>query len=154
MPKNKRAKKTDWKTEPMPKEHIVLSFLHQFSVKEYEKLQQGFVPDQMEDKWFIYFEDNKLYFHRSWVGFCIYIVEFEVGEKSSQIVKVIVNRDKNQYSETDNKWDLEFVVYLINLLLLNKSAHYPEKQGEIDSDADTLHQWSQVGRKMLESKEE
>ena len=137
MPKNKRAKKTDWKTEPMPKEHIVLSFLHQFSVKEYEKLQQGFVPDQMEDKWFIYFEDNKLYCHRSWIGFCIYIVEFEVGEKSSQIVKVIVNRDKNQYSERDDKWDLETVVYLINLLLSNKDTRCPEKEG-VDTDISVI----------------
>ena len=52
----------------------------------------------------------------------IYIVEFEVNEKSSQIVKVIVNRNKNQYSETDNNWDCQFVIYLINLLLLNKPS--------------------------------
>lgn len=122
MIKKKKTKKTDWKTEPMPKEHIVLSFQHEFSSEEYENLQIGIIPQQMEDKWFIYFEGNKLYLHRSWTRLCIYIVEFEVNEKSSQIVKVIVNRNKNQYSETDNNWDCQFVIYLINLLLLNKPS--------------------------------
>lgn len=33
----------------------------------------------MEDKWFWYMEGDTLYIHRSWTGFCIYIVEFDFG---------------------------------------------------------------------------
>ena len=96
---------------------------------------------------------NKLYCHRSWTGNCLYIVEFEVNEKSSQIVKVTVNRDREKYTERDNNWDCQFVVYLINLLLLHKPTPYPEKE-EIDPDIAPLQQWSQVGRAMLGEKEE
>lgn len=152
MPKDNKALKSDWKTEPMPKEHVVLSFPHEFSPEDYEKLQFGVIPRQMEDKWFIYFEDNKLYCHRSWTGYCIYIVEFEVSEKSSQIVKITVNRDKEQYSETDNKWDLDFIVYLINLLLLKKHTPYPEKE-DVDPETSAVQQWSDVGRAMLGEEE-
>lgn len=74
----------------------------------------------MEDKWFSYFEDNKLYIHRSWTGICIYIVEFNF--KSNFISKfitnkhrVIVNRDENQYSCTDIDEDIEQLNYLLNL---------------------------------------
>lgn len=152
MPKNKNALKSGWKTEPMPEEHVVLPFQYEFSSDEYDRLQCGSIPEQMEDKWFIYFKDNKLYCHRSWTGFCIYIAEFEVSEESSKIIKVTVNRDGEQYSERDNNWDCQFLVYLIDLLLLHKDARYPEKK-DIDPDTAVLQQWSQVGRAMLGEEE-
>jgi len=33
----------------------------------------GLVPEEIEDKWFIYWEDDTLFFHRSWTGNCIYV---------------------------------------------------------------------------------
>jgi len=145
----KKAQKSDWdELQGIPKEHSVKLFEHEFSLEDYRKIQYGLIPEVMEDKWFIYFEDNNLYCHRSWTGFCVYIVEFEVSEKSSQIKKISINRDKAQYSETDDNWDCHFVVYLINLLLLNKSYPYPVKEGTSSGIA-SLQQWSQVGRAML-----
>lgn len=32
----------------------------------------------MEDKWFSYMDENTLYAHRSWTGYCIYIIEINV----------------------------------------------------------------------------
>ena len=153
MRKANKAHKSDWdRREPMPEESTTVSFHHEFSHEDYEKLQYGFIPEQMEDKWFIYFEDNKLYCHRSWTGFCLYIVEYEVSENSSQIVKITTNRDREQYTETDDNWDCQFVVYLINLLLLHKPTPYPEKE-DIDPEISAVQQWSQVGRAMLEEEE-
>ena len=150
--RNNKAQKSDWKTEPMPREHITVTFQHEFSLDDYEKLQYGFIPKQMEDKWFIYFEDNKIYCYRSWTGFCVYIVEFEVTQRNSKIVKITINRDREQYSETDNNWDCQFIVYLINLLLLKKKTPYPEKK-DLDPETSAVQQWSQVGRAMLEEGE-
>ena len=103
----------------------------------------------MEDKWFVYFEDNKLYCHRSWTGSCIYIAEFELSEKSSQVVKVTVNRDGKQYTGKDDNWDCQFAVFLINLLLLKKLTPYPQKVG-VDPDITLMQQWNQMGRAMFE----
>jgi len=150
MPKANKAQKSDWeRCEPMPEEHVVLSFQHEYSPGDYEKIQYGVIPEQMEDKWFIYFEENKLHCHRSWTGNCLYIAEFEVSERSSKITKLTVNRDREQYTERDNNWDCHFVVYLINLLLLHKPTPYPEK-GDIDPEISAVQQWSQVGRAMFE----
>ena len=49
MPKANKAQKSDWKTESMPKEHIVLSFQYEYSHGDYEKIQYGVIPEQMED---------------------------------------------------------------------------------------------------------
>lgn len=141
----KKARKTSWgKCKPMPKENIVITFHHEFSHNDYEKLQYGIVPQEMEDKWFIYFEDDKLYCYRSWTGYCIYIVDFQ----GSSINKVTINRDREQHTETDNDWDCQFVVYLINLLLLHKQSPYPREK-DIDSDTAPIRQWNQMGRAMF-----
>jgi hypothetical protein len=39
-----------------------------FTEEEYAKLQKGLIPTAMEDKWFIYCENDCLHFHRSWTG--------------------------------------------------------------------------------------
>lgn len=150
--RNNKAQKSDWETKPMPKENVAVFLQHEFSLDDYEKLQYGFIPKQQEDKWFIYFEDNKIYCHRSWTGFCVYIVKLEVAQRKSKIVKITINRDRDQYSEKDNDWDCRFVVYLINLLLLNKSNPYPEKE-DIDPEKSAVQQWTQVGRAMFEEEE-
>ena len=40
-------------------------------------IKKGVIPKAMEDKWFIYYDtsENKLYLHRSWTGFLMYVVQ-------------------------------------------------------------------------------
>jgi len=33
----------------------------------------------MEDKWFIFLEDDWLYLHRSWTGTCVYKVQHHIS---------------------------------------------------------------------------
>jgi 8-oxo-dGTP diphosphatase len=62
------AKPTDWKTYPLPSKKITIRLDRTFSPQEMKRLSEGLVPRQMEDKWFIYWKDDTLYFHRSWTG--------------------------------------------------------------------------------------
>ena len=146
------AKKSDWKTKSMPKAHRVIAIDIGFSPDEYEMLQKGIIPQQMEDKWFIYFEDNKLYCHRSWTGFCIYIAEFSDNKIGGSVENITINRDQEQYSENDNSFDCKLLLYIIDRLLLKKKAEYPIKE-DLDSDEQAISQWSNVGRAMLEEEE-
>ena len=95
--------KEDWDTSPMPEKFDNFKLKKQFNKEEMENLKRGHIPDEMEDRWFCYFEDNKLYIYRSWSGICIYIVEFGRFNKH----KVTVNRDENQYAYTDIDEDIE-----------------------------------------------
>ncbi len=143
----KIAKPTDWKTEPIPSQHTTIPLDRAFSPKEMEDIRRGVIPQQMEDKWFIYWEDNKLFFHRSWTGFCIYVVYFKEVDGTYKIFKADVNRNPEQYKETDDHTDAQIVTYLIDLLLLHKDVPFPIHSTSPQKQAAGL--WSLVGRGMF-----
>jgi hypothetical protein len=136
---HKQAVKTDWQTKPISQKQKTLACRQEFTSEEYAKLQLGVIPEQMEDKWFIYFSNNKLYFHRSWTGFCIYLVDIEAVEDGFyQTSKVIVNRNQKEYTETDDEKDTEILSFLINRLLLKKNSPSPCNNA--------LESWSLFGK--------
>jgi hypothetical protein len=64
---NKIATKDTWKNHPIDNPRRIAIDLH-FTDNQFSKLTTGLIPQEMEDKWFIYFENEWLYFHRSWTG--------------------------------------------------------------------------------------
>lgn len=110
MKKMKKAEKNDWKTVEMPLETEIFKMDMQLKEEEYKALQNGFIPQQMEDKWFLYFENDTLYIHRSWTGYCIYIIEFS---KEHRIERVTANRNMEQYKNTDREEDISTITILI-----------------------------------------
>lgn len=115
--KNGMVKRSDWKIIDMSEitEKFVMDY--KLSSRDIEILRQGYLPKEMEDKWFVYCEADTLYFHRSWTGFCIYIVEIS---KNHETLCVTVNRDPEQHTETKNEGDRINLAILLNSLL-NKS---------------------------------
>lgn len=105
------AKKSDWQTSEMPVQHTTFTIKRKISKTEMEKLKLGNIPQEMEDKWFWYFENGKLYAHRSWTGFCIYILSFTPG---SDTIEVTVNRDPEQYKCTDDAEDVKSLNKLLD----------------------------------------
>ena len=82
-----------WKTVDIPDNVLDFTLYKKYTEQDMDILRRGRLPLTMDDKWFWYFEENKLYMHRSWTGFCDYIVEFNVAKDTH---KVIVNGDENQ----------------------------------------------------------
>lgn len=114
MSNNERiATKEDWETYPMPEKTAFFKIKKKLSKDDIANLKRGHIPEEMEDKWFSYFEDNKLYIHRSWSGNCIYIVSFNTLTNRHN---VIVNRDDNQYACDDINEDIETLGDLLNCL--------------------------------------
>lgn len=107
------ATREDWETCPMPEETASFKIKKKLKKEDIIRLKCGHIPREMEDKWFSYFEDGKLYIHRSWSGLCIYIVTFNTITNRH---KVIVNRDDNQYACTDINEDIETLSDLFNAL--------------------------------------
>ena len=83
-----------------------------------DSIRQGLIPAEMEDKWFVYWADAVLYFHRSWTGCCIYVVRFVADGEGWRMTEAQVNRDPEQYCETDDAADVRMVSFLIDRLLL------------------------------------
>ena len=65
-----------WKTKDLPARRASVTLDRVFSREEMDHIRQGMIPEVMEDKWFIYWKDDALFFPRSWTGFCIYVVRF------------------------------------------------------------------------------
>ena len=144
----KKSEPTDWNTTPFPSKRSVISLDRTFSTQEMILIRNGLVPEQMEDKWFVYWQDDALYFHRSWTGFCIYVVRFEVDDERGRMVEAEVNRDREQYSVTSDAFEAKMISYLTDVLLLHQAAEFPSDDS-CDDDTNIIRNWSQVGRAML-----
>lgn len=141
---NKIAKKSDWGTKPMPDKNTTFILERTFTEEQMERLKMGNIPRAMEDKWFRYYEDDKLYAHRSWTGICIYIIEFN---NETGVHSVTVNRNPEDYSVTDVNEDLKILNNLLNWWIQPKKDYYVEwisetvsnlkKQGLMNTSSDT-----------------
>lgn len=105
------VKKADWKTRNMPEDVEHFNIEMKLTADGLDNLKEGHLPKDMEDKWLMYFENDKFYIHRSWTGACIYIISPVLD---SDILEVTVNRNKEQYTETSTERDKIMVTILLN----------------------------------------
>jgi hypothetical protein len=114
--------------------------------KDRQRIVRGIIPEQMEDKWFVYYDQGILNFHRSWTGYCVYRLHTDDNGRELNFNQAEVNRDPEQYQETDDDADARMIPYLIDTLLLGRPAQFPSGTGR---DEDALAIWSSVGRPYL-----
>jgi hypothetical protein len=139
----KIAQATDWKVKGLPSERTTLSLGRRFTLAEMESLRRGYVPEAMEDKWFIYWANDTLYFHRSWTGCCIYVVRFHEERGGYLMRDADVNRDREEHSGTSHDEDVAGINVLIDVLLLRRP---PRKLPEDAGDKAVLNNWAHLGR--------
>jgi hypothetical protein len=138
------ANKNDWQTKPFPIAFKELPLEREFEKEEMEQIKIGLIPKQMEDKWFIYYEKNRLNFHRSWTGHPIFqLIFLETGDQC-KVVKVLVNRETSEYNQVDDNYDIKFLNFLIDRLLLNKNIPFP-KPDDIEDDKQAIYKHSMIG---------
>lgn len=115
--------KSDWETTDMPFKKAKFTLKRHFGESEISKLKCGHIPQEMEDKWFFYFENDTLYAHRSWSGACIYAVKFNFETDKH---RVVVNRDKSQYSCKSKEDDLNQLNRLLDRWTQPEHDYYNE----------------------------
>ncbi|MFY3139132.1 hypothetical protein ACOTFF_22555 [Achromobacter xylosoxidans] len=111
------AQADSWKHLPAPKRRATLPFDAVYSAEQYARLRQGRIPQEMEDKWFIYLDDGVLRFHRSWTGIWIYALPLEAQGDHWRARDGWVNRDADQYGCTSLETDARQLARLIDGLL-------------------------------------
>jgi hypothetical protein len=107
--------------KPLPAARKWLSYSRTFTSDEYRQITFGHIPKEMEDKWFIFFENDRIYFHHSSTGLCMYEVVLRPSGKLYLVDSVQVNRDPSQNLETDDEFELEILSSLFRRLLLGES---------------------------------
>ena len=141
---NEIATKTTWKNLPIDNPKKIVIDLH-FTDKQFSKLTKGLVPQAMEDKWFIYFESDELYFHRSWTGFGIYKAKLKKEEKGFSIKEFWAERNQEKYQNEDDNSDIENFSFLVarGLLGIDVSSIYANRN--LHSGSDVVKGWSNFG---------
>jgi hypothetical protein len=108
------ASRDDWKTTPLPVARVELTCDRTYSADEYARLKEGHIPEEMEDKWFAFYEEPWLYLHRSWTGFGIFQVRFERVGKGGRVAESLASRDPEQYTSTDDTGDSLLLALLLD----------------------------------------
>ena len=115
-----------------------------FSEDEFTKIRNGFLAMEMEDKWNIVYNNEKLYFIRSWTGHVIYIAHFINKENLHQLYQIDINRNSSEYKSADNIYEIQFLLYLVKRLLLQYPVEYPIR--DKNTKYPQLEAWANVGQ--------
>lgn len=118
----KIATKDKWTTKPMtnPKKlEVAISLTN----KQLRKLKIGLVPNEMEDKWFAYFDKGFIHFHRSWTGYEIFKAELHINKNGCLINDFWVEQNFERYNEKIDERNIanfeRHIDYLSNREIIN-----------------------------------
>ena len=112
-PKNKMATKGSWKVLPMPNKKTVVSLNLALPADAMRIIRYGHIPEAMEDHWFMYCDEDTIYYHRSWTGICIFEAKYEEYGGNYRITCLSINRDSEQYGSTDSRKDAYLFLALL-----------------------------------------
>lgn len=125
----KRATRNSWnELQKFPTNKTKLFLNRIFNEEEFQKISFGFIPSNMDDKWFIFLEKNTLYFHRSWTGTAVYKVVFTNENRVYLPKEVRLNRFGWKhifFSIATKKFHEKFLLSLIETQLLEQNIPFP-----------------------------
>ena len=115
------ATKDSWKHEPFVDGRPV-PYARQFSREQFASIKRGLVPETMEDKWFIYFDEH-LFLHRSWSGEAVYRVSFVEHGEAVDVRDALIAGD--ELAKFGGRYEAEFLGFLIGNFLLGEDIDFP-----------------------------
>lgn len=119
-----KANSSSWKNTPFI-EGISLDYHPAFSTDQFNKLILGLVPQQMEDKWFIFYEEPFLYFHRSWTGDPVYKVCLKNKQNSVQVTEALWEKKYSEQKDADPLYQAALLDFIVSNLLLGMNKPFP-----------------------------
>lgn len=88
-----------------------------FDEAQYQKLILGLSAKEMENRWRIKFENDTLFFQRSWTGYTIFEAKIHKENNRYYIYSFYAERNPEKYKITDDAYDIEVITSKINKLL-------------------------------------
>jgi len=114
----------DWRIFDMPVIYETAFLNKGLAAGDYQALLSGFLPRDMDDRWFMYANEGYVYLHRSWTGHCIFRLKIEVIKEECLLTELQINRDTNQYKSTNVEADKMEVDSIVSYLIaLNKAGN-------------------------------
>jgi len=139
------VKKGDWETHEFSKPQTI-NVAITLTEAQYVRIRMGLRPFTMEDKWFAYFVDGSICFHRSWTGAKIYEATIQKDDSGHVINAITVERDPEIYSQTDDVEDIHSFNFLVARGLLGLGVMAPITSADF---MDALKGWGSFGQMIL-----
>ncbi len=136
-----------WKVVPIDSEIASMRFEQSYSEGEMDLIRRGYLPERMEEKWFLFFEDDCLYACRSWTGITIFMASFSKHAASKWSIDT-VQMPSGALTEMGSEQAKETLQFLIDRLLLGRSSTLP-MDSETDPEAAAVKAWHEVGKAIL-----
>jgi len=89
------AQRSDWNNEPLKDPQPIPAPARIWTDEEMEHIRKGYIPHIMDEKWFIFVEDDRLFAHRSWTGIGIYEAVFAPVDAGYTIKSAFVTGDED-----------------------------------------------------------
>jgi hypothetical protein len=123
-----KATSSSWKRVPFG-DVTPLSYTASFDEQQLARLKEGLVPEAMEDKWFVYYEDPHLFFHRSWTGQPVYRITLTPEGAGARAIQAHWSKDLASADHADPEYQSRLLDFLISNLMLGQSKPFPRPQG-------------------------
>ena len=133
-----------WEKEIGEKTHSIATDIR-FSDRQFARIRYGLYPEQMEDKWFVYYDDNRLHCYRSWTGMKVYEAEIKRSGNACSITEIITERDPDRYDSADDE-DIRLFNYLFPRGLMRLSVEVPHDENDPEW---SIKAWHNFGRMIL-----
>jgi hypothetical protein len=137
-----RANPNSWKRDPFTTGEAI-PYQDRFSETEFAALQDGLIPQAMEDKWFVYFEEPYLFLHRSWTGEPVYRVRLSTDADGVNVAEALCVVEILNPAMAD--YQARLLDFLIGNLLLGKAKPFPLAGGFVDPENEALLQHAIAG---------
>jgi hypothetical protein len=99
---------------------------------EFTRIRAGLIPTQMEDKWFIYYEEPHLFLHRSWSGQPVYRLAITESPQGFEVTESLWSIELASARGADSDYQAKLLDFLISNLLLGQSKQFPMPAGSED----------------------
>jgi hypothetical protein len=117
------ARRKQWKALPYEGAFRSVDCAEVFATADCERLRQGLLPEVMEDKWFVFFEDPYLYFHRSWTGELAYRLRLDVDGEGGRIGEALASSHVQLVHGL--AYEGALVAFLLRGMMLRQSVSFP-----------------------------
>lgn len=100
-------------------------------MEQFDRLKNGLVPKEMEDKWFIYYERPYLFFHRSWTGQPVYRLALKESPEGGEVIEALWSKEIADASKDSSRigYQPRLIDFLISNLLLGQAKPFPMPSG-------------------------
>ena len=115
------ARRGDWEAHPLTHPESIPPPTRIWTSEEMDHIREGYVPEIMDEKWFIFMERNRLFAHRSWTGLGVYEATFTPVDGGYVIESAIVTGNRSEYKRSSDQDESQILEVLIAGHLLGQS---------------------------------